>query len=93
MSYCTYIMASRKGGALYIGVTSDLVKRVWQHKQSVEGFTARYNIKKLVYFELYDDVSEAILRETRLKTWKRQWKVELIESSNKEWRDLYETIV
>jgi len=94
MAYYTYIMASRKGGVLYIGVTSDLVKRVYEHKQGlVEGFTRRYNVKMLVYFEIYEDVNEAILREKRLKTWQRQWKVELIEASNKEWRDLYETIL
>jgi len=94
MAYYTYIMASRKGGVLYIGVTSDLAKRVYEHKQGVvEGFTRRYNVKMLVYFEIYEDVNEAILREKRLKTWQRQWKVELIEASNKEWRDLYETIL
>ena len=93
-AFFVYVMASRKGGALYVGVTSALVQRVYQHKQGlVDGFTKRYGIKCLVYFEAHADAESAIMRETQIKRWKRQWKVELIETSNKEWRDLYETIV
>lgn len=88
-----YILASRRDGALYIGVTSDLIKRVWEHKEGlVKGHTQKYQIKLLVYFERYDTIEEAIHRETQMKAWKREWKVELIEKNNPEWRDLYEEI-
>lgn len=87
-------MASRKGGALYIGVTSHLIKRVYEHKEGfVEGHTKKYNIKQLVYYEMHETAETAIVRETQLKTWQRKWKIELIENSNPEWRDLYEDIV
>ncbi len=93
MQAYVYILASRKDGALYIGVTSDLVKRVWEHKEGfVEGHSKKYNIKKLVYFESTDDISAAILREKQMKKWNREWKIELIEQTNPEWRDLYEDI-
>ena len=92
--FCVYIMASRKGGALYIGVTSDLVKRVYEHRnKAIESFTKQYNIKRLIYFEMHDSAEAAILRETQMKAWKRKWKVELIEKENKDWNDLYETII
>jgi putative endonuclease len=92
--FYVYIMASRRDGALYIGVTSHLVKRVYEHKEGVvEGHTKKYNIKNLVYFEVHDTAETAILRETQMKAWKRQWKVELIEKENPEWRDLYDEIV
>ena len=90
ISYYVYIIASKKNGTLYVGVTNNLLRRIYEHKNKlVEGFTKKYNIDKLVYFEETTDVFSAITREKRLKSWKRGWKIELIESSNKEWRDLY----
>jgi len=83
-----------RNGTLYIGVTSDLPARVWQHKNNlVEGFTKKYGVHRLVYFEMHDDMSEAIQREKRLKKWRRQWKIELIEKTNPQWRDLFNEIV
>ena len=91
--YYVYILASQQNTALYVGVTSDLVKRVWEHKNKiVEGFTQKYNVTRLVYYECYDDPADAILREKRLKKWNRQWKNELIEKKNPAWKDLYEEI-
>lgn len=91
--YCVYILASKKDGVLYIGVTSDLPGRIWQHKEGVtQGFTKRYQVKRLVFFEVHEDVEQAILREKRLKKWNRAWKVELIERMNPEWEDLYGTL-
>jgi putative endonuclease len=88
--YYVYILASKKNGVLYIGMTNDLRKRVFEHKNNlVDGFTKRYNVKKLVYFELTNQPRDAINREKRLKKWKRQWKIELIESMNPDWKDLY----
>ena len=88
--YYVYILASRKHGTLYIGVTNDLVRRVYQHKNDVvRGFTSRYGVHLLVWFEIYDDVVSAITREKELKKWRREWKVNLIERSNPEWVDLY----
>jgi putative endonuclease len=85
-----YILASKRNGTLYIGVTSNLLQRVWQHKNDmVEGFTKRYNVRRLVYYEQYTDMMEAILREKQLKKWNRAWKIELIERENPEWRDLW----
>jgi putative endonuclease len=89
-----YILASKRNGTLYIGVTSELVKRVWEHKNNmVEGFTKRYNVHRLVWYELHESMESAITREKRLKNWKRKWKLELIERSNPKWLDLYYTIV
>ena len=89
-----YILASKRNGTLYIGVTSALIKRVWEHKNNmVEGFTKRYSIHQLVWYELHESTESAILREKRLKDWKRSWKLNLIESSNPRWQDLYVTIV
>ncbi len=89
--YYVYIMASKRYGTLYIGITNNIVRRAYEHKHGlVEGFTKKYNVSKLVYYEMTDDVSYAITREKRLKTWKRAWKLELIESANPEWRDLSE---
>ena len=89
-----YILASRPHGSLYIGVTSNLVKRVWEHKNNaVEGFTKRYNIHHLVWYELHDSMESAIIREKRLKNWKREWKIRLIEDMNPNWNDLYPDIV
>ena len=87
---CVYIMANKPNGTLYIGVTSDLVQRVWQHKSDlVPGFTKRYGAHTLVWYEGHETMESAITREKRLKEWKRAWKVELIEQGNPSWRDLY----
>jgi len=87
---CVYIMASGWNGTLYIGVTSDLVKRVWEHKQdAVEGFTHQYSVHDLVWFEQHAPMESAISREKALKAWKREWKIELIQKSNPRWQDLY----
>ena len=89
-----YILASKRNGTLYIGVTSDLVKRIWEHKNNiVEGFTKRYGVHQLVWYELHESMESAIVREKRLKEWKRKWKLELIESTNPNWQDLYLKIV
>jgi putative endonuclease len=86
---CVYILASQKNGTLYIGVTSDLVKRCWEHKENlVEGFTKRYKIHYLVYFELHETMADVIQREKQIKKWRRAWKLSLIEEQNPEWRDL-----
>ena len=88
-----YILASKRNGTLYIGVTSDLAKRIWQHKNDVvDGFTKRYSVHQLVWYELHETMESAIEREKALKNWKRVWKLELIENSNPSWQDLYETI-
>ena len=88
-----YILASKRNGTLYIGVTSDLTKRVWEHKNDmVEGFTMRYNVHRLVWYEIHESMESAITREKRIKEWKRAWKLELIEGANPEWEDLYITI-
>jgi len=91
--FYVYILASKRNGTLYIGVTSDLLKRVWDHKNKiVEGFTQKYEVDKLVYFEIHDDAQAAILREKQLKKWRRAWKLLLIEKMNPDWNDLYEHI-
>ena len=88
--YYVYIMASQRNGTLYIGMTNDLVSRVWEHKNDKkEGFTKRYAIHMLVYYEIYGTAYEAIEREKQLKKWKRAWKLELIENVNPDWIDLY----
>ena len=88
------MLASKRNGTLYIGVTSDLVKRIWEHRNDmVDGFTNRYHVHRLVWYEQHESMESAITREKRLKNWKRKWKLELIESSNPEWRDLSNTIV
>jgi putative endonuclease len=92
-NYYVYILASKKLGTLYIDVTSDLVKRVYEHKKNlVEGFTQKYNIHDLIYFETTQSIESAIAREKQLKKWNRKWKLELIEKHNPEWKDLYEEI-
>jgi putative endonuclease len=89
-----YILANKRNGTLYVGVTSDLVKRIWEHKKNmVEGFTKHYNVHVLVWYELHGSMESAIMRERRLKDWKRAWKLKLIESENPDWLDLYDTIV
>lgn len=88
-----YILASERNGTLYIGVTSDLPTRVWQHKNDVvEGFTKKYGVHRLVYYELHEDMISAITREKQMKKWNRAWKVSLIEKHNTDWRDLWEEI-
>ena len=92
--YYVYVLAKKRNGTLYVGVTSNLIKRIWEHKnKAVEGFTQKYNVDKLVYFEQYSDPENAIKREKRLKKYNRQWKVELIVKENPEWRDLYADLV
>lgn len=89
-----YILASKRNGTLYIGVTSNLLKRIWEHKNDlVEGFTRKYGVHMLVHFELSDNMLAAIAREKQLKKWKRIWKIKLIESNNPEWKDLWDTII
>lgn len=91
---CVYLLASRKNGTLYAGVTSDLIKRVWEHKNDlVEGFTRRYGIHNLVWYELHENMESAISREKTIKGWKRQWKLELIEKENPQWQDLYDKLI
>ena len=87
-------MASKRNGTVYTGVTSDLVKRVWEHKNDmVEGFTKRYSVHRLVWYELHESMESAILKEKRIKEWKRAWKLQLIESDNPNWQDLYHNIL
>jgi putative endonuclease len=93
MAYYVYILASRRDGAIYIGVTNDLVRRIYEHRtKAVPSFTSRYNITRLVWFEVYDDPISAITREKELKKWKRTWKTQLIETQNPQWNDPYESI-
>ena len=91
--YHVYILANKRNGTLYIGVTSDLKKRIYQHKNNlIEGFTKKYKVHILVYYEQTNDVAGAIKREKELKNWKRKWKLDLIEKNNPEWQDLYENL-
>jgi putative endonuclease len=91
--YYVYLLASHKHGTLYVGVTSNLLGRAYQHKTgAVRGFTRRYHVHLLVWFECYDDPLTAIAREKEIKKWRREWKINLIESTNPEWLDLYETL-
>ena len=91
---CVYILSSKRNGTLYIGVTPDLVQRVWQHKNDfVDGFTKRYGVHNLVWYELHGTMESAITREKALKRWKRAWKIELIEKSNPRWKDLYSEVI
>lgn len=89
-----YILAGKRNGTLYIGVTSDLRKRIWEHKNDqADGFTRQYGVHMLVYFELHGDMAEAIRREKQLKKWNRQWKLRLIEETNPRWDDLYTQVL
>ena len=93
-SPCVYMLASAPRGTLYIGVTSVLVQRVWQHREHLaDGFTKKYGVTALVWYEIHGDMHSAIAREKTLKAWKRLWKIELVESVNPDWRDLYPDIV
>lgn len=94
MSYFVYILASMKNGTLYVGVANDLARKIYEHRADlVDGFTKKYKVHRLVYFEEALDVKEAITREKRMKKWNREWKINLIIKSNPEWRDLYEEII
>ena len=91
---CVYMLASRRNGTLYVGVTSDLVKRIWQHRNDlVEGFTKRYVVHNLVWFEMHEEMQAAIHREKNIKAWQRAWKIEMIEQANPKWRDLYKDLL
>ncbi len=94
MQPAVYILASQRNGTLYTGVTSDLIKRVWEHNNNViEGFSKRYGVHLLVYFELHSNMLSAITREKQIKKWNRAWKIRLLESLNPEWRDLWNEII
>ena len=89
-----YILASKRNGTLYVGVTSDLKKRVWEHKNDlVEGLTKRYGVHQLVYYELHGEIMSAIRREKQIKKWNRSWELELIERQNPDWRDLWDGVI
>jgi len=89
-----YILANKRNGTLYVGVTSDLIKRIWEHKNNVvKGFTERYSVHQLIWYELHETMESAIRKEKMLKNWKRVWKLELIERNNPNWQDLYGTII
>lgn len=91
---CVYLLASKRNGTLYVGVTSNLPQRVWQHKNDVsEGFTKHYGVHILVWYEVHETMESAIVREKTIKEWKRQWKIDLIHAMNPDWRDLYEDIL
>ena len=93
-NFYVYILTSKRNGTLYIGVTSNLPQRIYQHKnQQVDGFSEKYNVKQLVYFEQHDNAEGAITREKQLKKWNRAWKLKLIEENNPEWQDLYDLIL
>jgi len=93
-NYYVYILASKRHGTLYVGVTSDLTKRVHEHKHNmIEGFTKKYKVHKLVYYEQAENIESAITREKQMKKWKRQWKINLIERDNPEWKDLYDELI
>lgn len=93
-SYWVYILASQRNGTLYVGITNNLVKRVWEHKnKKVEGFTKKYEVHHLVYYELHENPESAIKREKQIKKWNRLWKLRIIEEMNPEWKDLYEDIL
>ena len=93
-TYSVYIMANRPHGVLYVGVTNDIARRAWEHREGIyKGFTQKYKLKQLVYHEEFDDIGEAIAREKQLKLWSRAWKIELIEKENPNWDDLYSSLV
>jgi len=91
--FYVYILASQRNGTLYTGVTSNLIQRIWRHKQRlVDGFTKKYRVKSLIHYEVHDTAESAITREKQIKKWKREWKLRLIEENNPDWKDLYELI-
>jgi len=92
-NYYVYLLASSRYGTLYTSVTSDLIKRAWQHREALgEGFAKRYDVKQLVWYEVHGDVQAALTRKKQIKKWNRAWKIELIQEKNPQWRDLYEDI-
>ena len=92
--FCVYILASQRNGTLYVGITSDLIKRVWEHKnKAAKGFTKQYDVNRLVYYEPFPDAESAINREKRLKKYNRKWKTDLIEKANPAWKDLYNDLI
>jgi putative endonuclease len=92
--YFVYLLASRRNGTLYLGVTNDVMRRTWEHKSDViDGFTKKYGVHTLVWFETYDDINVAIAREKQIKGWNRAWKIKLIEGQNSGWNDLYERLL
>ncbi len=92
--FYVYILASKRNGTLYIGITSNLPQRIWQHKNNqLDGFSKKYNVKQLVYFEQHDTAESAITREKQIKKWNRAWKLKLIEKKNPQWKDLYDLIL
>ena len=92
--YYVYMLASRRNGTLYIGVTNNLLRRIWEHREGlIPGFTKRYNVNMLVHYEAFESVHAALQRETNLKKWKREWKMNLIQEANLEWEDLYERLL
>jgi putative endonuclease len=94
MTYWVYILASKPGGTLYIGVTNNLVRRVYEHPEGLaKGFTKRYEVKTLVYFEQHQTIATALQREKNIKHWSREWKIELVVAGNPQWRDLYDEII
>jgi putative endonuclease len=94
VDYYVYILASKRNGTLYIGVTNDLIKRIYEHKNDlVDGFTKKYRVHMLVYFEQTNDIRTALQREKRLTKWNRKWKIELIEKSNPKWLDLHDKLI
>ncbi len=94
MSFYVYMLASRRNGTLYVGSTDDLSRRIWEHKDEIRlGFTAKYEVKTLVWWEIYDTRDTAFRRERQIKEWKRAWKLGLIERKNPDWRDLYEDLI
>ena len=91
--FYVYILCNKRNGTLYAGVTSDLIKRVYEHKNNlVEGFTQKYNVRRLVWYEMHETAETAIMKEKQIKAWKRQWKLRLIEGDNPDWNDLYDVI-
>jgi putative endonuclease len=91
---CVYLLASKRNGTLYTGVTSNLIKRIWEHKNNlVEGFTRKYSVHTLVWYEIHDTMESAIQREKAIKNWKRAWKMKMIEELNPRWRDIYPDLV
>lgn len=92
--YFVYILTSRRNGTLYIGISNDIIRRTWEHKNAlIEGFTKKYGVHILVYYEFYEDINAAIAREKRLKRWNRAWKIKLIEKNNSGWNDLYDRLI
>ena len=92
--YFVYLLASKRNGTIYVGMTNNLIKRIYEHKNSLlEGFTSKYSVSNLVYYQIFYNVEDAIVREKQIKKWKRVWKINLIEENNPEWRDLYASIL